>query len=1024
VAGARASKTTAAKPDSAARRQASAQTLAGAVAGGTWNSPTSVDFAGIPVNRRTVAPRVQAKPDVDAPADAYEAEAEEVARRVLAPSAPQLPIRRGLERQPGNATGVPKPAQRVIGSPGVPLDPGTRAFMEPRFGRDFSSVRVHSGPDAAESARRLHAEAYTVGSHIVLGSVSPASREARGLLAHELTHVVQQTGGATGGPTRIGATASPRVQRQPKSQLIYGAEYEITFSGGGYALEKELLRLGFLQSSDYESWGFLSDGYYFAQTTGQGETYKHVRVLDAHYVRNDKGDIVGYRIVSWLGRSAAPVQTPPGPGKLEQKPPGKKAPPERPAPEKKPAADKQPAEKPKDPPAKTPEQLQAEFDALPKVIKDLLRPGGKSIIKPEDMPQLLRIAKKLQALTAQDLELYKLLATRLAADLDAFEKSIDVFIKVKAQVEAAALEEKAKQKGEPTLEEKLQKTWEKVDEKQLAGMTPQQKENLARKIAAEQRDIQLDHMLHHPAQTAADMAKGVVRVDQAAKAVVDNIKEAADCSKPAAARAAGALGAYNKAMGAVAGIVFIALLFVPGVNLLELAVAGLAVTAATIALSSAESELRIQAAGESTTTEEFKTQTEKAAAAQVNIAVSAAMLALTLALKIVARIPLPGRYQNVGAAFSAAQKALLSKTGIGPAWVTVKTELVNKLKSAKQGLREALATEAKQAAATANTVQGMTGDEFIQHLADGDPKLADLGIPADQAKATQQLAKTPAGKGVPEQLRKDSLAALQDAPVEAQKRVEQFIKDVDDAAAKVDKAQTPEQLKAAVDDAAKPLDPESQAKKADADANAYVKKRIAGAVQEQAKKRLVELNKEQLATQATIERLESELHAAENEVTRLQKEALKAEPGSKQRADLVKEVDKAKAALQEIKEADELGGYREDRSKLNKKETALLESLGLKRPGLGAATKDAIKKAAKRNAQGEFLDANTGEVIKGDLHYGHKYGFEHRRLVLKATEMGMGQEAFNRWVNEHPEWFQLETEANNLSHRFEKPGID
>ena len=87
------------------------------------------------------------------------------------------------------------------------------------------------------------------------------------------------------------------------------------------------------------------------------------------------------------------------------------------------------------------------------------------------------------------------------------------------------------------------------------------------------------------------------------------------------------------------------------------------------------------------------------------------------------------------------------------------------------------------------------------------------------------------------------------------------------------------------------------------------------------------------------------------------------------------------------------------------------------------STKAKIRAAAKKLGD-KFLDANTGEVIKGQPAYGHKYGREHRRLVLEATEKGMNQEQFNQWVNEHPEWFQLETEANNLSHRFEEPGID
>lgn len=83
-------------------------------------------------------------------------------------------------------------------STGHPLDPATRAFMEPRFGRDLSQVRIHTGAAAADSAQALSAAAYTVGPDIVFGAghYAPASTSGRKLLAHELAHVVQPGGPA------------------------------------------------------------------------------------------------------------------------------------------------------------------------------------------------------------------------------------------------------------------------------------------------------------------------------------------------------------------------------------------------------------------------------------------------------------------------------------------------------------------------------------------------------------------------------------------------------------------------------------------------------------------------------------------------------------------------------------------------------------------------------------------------------------------------------------------------------------
>ena len=93
------------------------------------------------------------------------------------------------------ANGIPSIVHEVLRSPGQPLDGATRSFMEPRFGHDFSGVRVHTDTMAAQSAQAVNALAYTVGNEIVLGEGRhPAgSNDARGLLAHELTHVVQQT---------------------------------------------------------------------------------------------------------------------------------------------------------------------------------------------------------------------------------------------------------------------------------------------------------------------------------------------------------------------------------------------------------------------------------------------------------------------------------------------------------------------------------------------------------------------------------------------------------------------------------------------------------------------------------------------------------------------------------------------------------------------------------------------------------------------------------------------------------------
>ena len=96
------------------------------------------------------------------------------------------------------ARDVPLVVHDVLRSSGQPLDSATRAFMEPRFGHDFSQVRVHTDAKAVESARAVNALAYTVGRNVVFGAEQYAPQASAGqqLLAHELTHVVQQSSAA------------------------------------------------------------------------------------------------------------------------------------------------------------------------------------------------------------------------------------------------------------------------------------------------------------------------------------------------------------------------------------------------------------------------------------------------------------------------------------------------------------------------------------------------------------------------------------------------------------------------------------------------------------------------------------------------------------------------------------------------------------------------------------------------------------------------------------------------------------
>jgi len=104
--------------------------------------------------------------------------------------------RAAVNSTPAPVGAVPPAVHTVLGSPGRPLDRSTRSLMESRFGHDFSQVRVHNDPQAAESASAVHARAYTVGEQMVFGAgqYAPDTPAGKHLLAHELTHTIQQHG--------------------------------------------------------------------------------------------------------------------------------------------------------------------------------------------------------------------------------------------------------------------------------------------------------------------------------------------------------------------------------------------------------------------------------------------------------------------------------------------------------------------------------------------------------------------------------------------------------------------------------------------------------------------------------------------------------------------------------------------------------------------------------------------------------------------------------------------------------------
>jgi hypothetical protein len=181
--------------------------------------------------------RLQAKLAIGAVNDPLEQEADRIANQLMRMPAPELSIasapaqisrkcaaceeedKKKLQMKPAgtpHATGPEAPpiVHEVLRSRGQPLDAATREFFEPRFGHDFSRVRIHTGSQAELSARAVNSSAYTIGSNIVFAAqrYAPSTYDGARLLAHELTHVLQQQG--TGQPTNSAEWKIPGTQLQ------------------------------------------------------------------------------------------------------------------------------------------------------------------------------------------------------------------------------------------------------------------------------------------------------------------------------------------------------------------------------------------------------------------------------------------------------------------------------------------------------------------------------------------------------------------------------------------------------------------------------------------------------------------------------------------------------------------------------------------------------------------------------------------------------------------------------------------
>ncbi len=714
---------------------------------------------------------------------------------------------------------------------GRALPAATRGYFEGRFGADFGPVRVHADEQADQLSRSLGAQAFTVGADIFFraGHYQPGTPAGQSLLAHELTHTVQQgadghpgpAAGRGAGPGAAGiqghadrqpVSRSPlAVQRQPARAKPARAPAEtdmIEFSVAVPADVKtidEVFRLYEQVAyghATYSSWECGGGNCDVARRRGRTVTFYVARGNLEAISDPDTEERKKKAVKELAGKSGAEKETITREvdkryAKLTGDKPGKKL--------AKSAEGKK----------RTWENELAEvldegtkLEELPPAIKTLMTGKGK-VYSPKDYQHLLRIADKLAKLSPEDLAAFKLLAVRATDNVDLFEKSVDMFIARKAELVKALQEQQQQQqqkqqpaKADDTLQAAFDEKWRGLDEQAVATMSEGERYALARQMTAEMTAAQLKYMKDHPGQTLKDFAKSatLLNTPETFKGIGQDLAEAANGDANSWARWAAGTGAGSKLSGwllAVAGVIYVASWLTGVGELATIAAAAEVLLASTLTLSAVEAELRIKAASQATDPAEFKRNVQAAAAAEANIIVSVASIAVAAALHFVAKAAFPKTMQNISRSLASFRERIRLKGSV----YALKPSIVSEMGARRAELISTCDAAKAQATALSKEVAGLSMDQFVDRLESGNGDLLDqTKAPEEQRVDYRALTKFKEGRdAIAEYQQKlaDSLAS--DVPSQIDSLQQNYVARIDEFLAEVDVALTHEELGTAVD---------------------------------------------------------------------------------------------------------------------------------------------------------------------------------------------------------------------------------
>ena len=672
---------------------------------------------------------------------------------------------------------------------GQPLAPQVRAYMESRMGADFSGVRIHTGSLSSQLNRELNSTAFTHDNHIHFadGRYDPLSASGRRLLAHELSHVVQQASSANGG----------LIQRnRVDDQLVY--DFQVPED---VKTSEELNRL--LNSYVYGkpeglSWIDLSTGHAVDLAEVRG---KKVRL---HVARSTVESATDPSVKKAREESKKTLQGLKGAQQSEIVTEANRRYSQR-------SGDKPGTQIKKGEEGKSQMWDQALADVfkdkeklaqLPPQIKELM--GPEASYKPVNYEQLARIADKLKQFTPEDLAAYKLLTIRATDNLDLFEKSVDLFLARREELKKALDQQKPQPtEKEDTLQEKFQEKWKGLDESAIGTMSESDRYDLARQKTEELTEAQLQYMKDHPGQTAKDFAKSALLLNtgETFSGIGKDLKEAASGDANSWARWAAGTGAGAKLSGwllALAGVIYVASWFTGIGELATIAAAAGVLLGATLTLSLAESELRIKAASQAKTPEEFKRNVELAAAARANVVVGVALIVIAVVARALAKAAFPETMRKISTSIKNFREKIRLKGSINE----IKPQIRTEMGGLKGELAKTMEAAKTQAATQAAELEKMSTEQFAEKADKGEPgtMFDQSRVPADQKLNYGELLKTPEGRRAVEGYRTRLINALKtDVPAEIDRVGQEYNTKIDDFLNDVEAAKNHDELKAAAD---------------------------------------------------------------------------------------------------------------------------------------------------------------------------------------------------------------------------------